>query len=94
MNQKVREMIEEYGSCQAVGKKNPVEPMMITPTEDIPWYHVGIFFLGPIPNSHQYLIAVIDTNTKFLEVEIVLSISIQAIIQKIGLNLCNSWDSY
>ena len=56
MNQKVREMIEGCSSCQAVGISNPVEPMMITPTEYIPWYHVGIDFLGPIPNSHQYLL--------------------------------------
>ena len=34
MNQKVKEMIEGCSSCQAVGIGNPVEPMMITPTED------------------------------------------------------------
>jgi len=83
MNQKVREMIEGCSSCQSVGISNPVEPMMITPTEGIPWYHVGIDFLGPIPNSHQYLLVVIDTYTKFPEVEIVHSTSIQAIIPKL-----------
>ena len=36
MNQKVREMIEGYSSCQPVGISSPVEPMMIAPTEDIP----------------------------------------------------------
>ena len=83
MNQKVKEIIEGCSSCQAVGISNPVEPMMITPTEDIPWYHLGIDFLGPIPNSHQYLLVVIDTYTKFPEVEIVHSTSIQAIIPKL-----------
>ena len=83
MNQKVKEMIEGCSSCQAVGISNPVEPMMITPTEDRPWYHVGIDFLGPIPNSHQYLLVVIDTYTKFPEVEIVHSTSVQAIIPKL-----------
>ena len=64
---------------------NPVEPMEITPTEDRPWYHVGIGidFLGPIPNSHQYLLVVIDTYTKFPEVEIVHSTSIKAVIPKL-----------
>ena len=71
MNQKVREMIERGSSCQSVGISNPVELMMITPTEGIPWYDVGIDSLGPIPNSHQYLLVVIDTYTKFPEVEIV-----------------------
>ena len=45
-------MIEGCSSRQAVGISSPVEPMMITPTEDIPWYRVGIGFLGPVPNSH------------------------------------------
>ena len=83
MNQKVREMIEGCSSCQSVGISNPVEPMMIAPTEGIPWYHVGIDFLGPIPKSHQYLLVVIDTYTKSPEVEIVHSTSIQAIIPKL-----------
>ena len=83
MNQKVRKMIEGCSSCQSVGISNPVEPMMITPTEGITWYHVGIDFLGPMPNSHQYLLVVIDTYTKFPEVEILHSTSIQAIIPKL-----------
>ena len=62
---------------------NPVEPMEITPTEDIPWYHVGIDFLGLIPNSDQYLLVVIDTYTNFSEVEILHSTSIQAVIPKL-----------
>ena len=83
MNQKVREMIAGCRYCQAVGISSPVEPIMIIPTEYIPWYHVGIDFLGPIPNSHQYLLVVIDTYRKFSEVEIVHSTSIQAIVPKL-----------
>ena len=83
MNKKVREMIEGCSSCQSVGISNPVETMMITPTEGIPWYHKGLDFLGPIPNSHQYLLVVIYRYTKFPEVEIVHSTSIQAIIPQL-----------
>ena len=82
MNQKVREMIEGCSSCQAVGISNLVQPMKIAPTEDIPRYHIGIDFLGPMPNSNQYLLVVLDTYAKFPEVEIVHSTSIQAIIPK------------
>ena len=57
--------------------------MQITPTENIPWYHVGIDFLGPIPNSQQYLLVVIEKYTKFPEVEIVHSTSAQAVIPKL-----------
>ena len=53
MNQKVREIIERCSSCQAVGISNPVEPMKITPTEDISWYHIVIEFLGAILKSYQ-----------------------------------------
>ena len=83
MSQKVKELIEKCSSCQAVGISKPVEPMQITPTENIPWYHVGIDFLGPIPNSQQYLLVVIDKYTKFPEVEIVHSTSAQAVIPKL-----------
>ena len=83
MNQKVREIIEGCCSCQSVGISNPVEPMIIAPTEGIPCYYVGIDFLGPIPNSRQYLLVVIDTYRKLPEVEIVHSTSIQASIPKL-----------
>ena len=72
MSQKVKELIEKCSSCQAVGTSKPIDPMQITPTDNIPWYHVGIDFLGPIPDS-QYLLVVIDKYTKFPEVEIVHS---------------------
>jgi len=76
MNQKVREMIEGCSSCQSVSISSIVESMKITPTEGIPWYHLGIDFIGSVPNSHQYLLVVIDTYIKFPEVEIVHSTSI------------------
>ena len=56
--------------------------MKVLPTEDIPGYQVGIDFLGPIPNTHQYSLVVIDTYTNFQEVEIVHSTSTQAATQK------------
>ena len=83
MNQKVKELIEECSSCQAVGTSMPVEPMQITPTEDIPWYDVAIDFLGPIPNTQQYLLVAIDKYSKFPEVEIVHSTSAPSVIPKL-----------
>ncbi|XP_065063358.1 uncharacterized protein K02A2.6-like [Rhopilema esculentum] len=83
MSQKVKELIERCSSCQAVGTSKPIDPMQITPTNNIPWYPVGIDFLGPIPDSQQYLLVVIDKYTKFPEVEIVHSTSAQAVIPKL-----------
>ena len=47
--------------------------MRITPTEDKPWTSVAIDFYGPVPRTSQYLLVVIDTYSKFPEVEIVNS---------------------
>ncbi|CAB3987364.1 PREDICTED: uncharacterized protein K02A2.6-like [Paramuricea clavata] len=47
--------------------------MKITPTEDKPWTSVAIDFYGPVPRTGQYLLVVIDTYSKFPEVEIVNS---------------------
>ena len=56
--------------------------MQITPTENIPCYDVAIDFLGPIPNSPQYLLVAIDKYTKFPEVEIVHSAAATTVIPK------------
>ena len=65
-----------------MGRSTSVAPMKTVPTEDIPGYQVVIDFLGPIPNTHQYSLLVIDTYKKIPEVEIVHSTSTQAVIQK------------
>ena len=80
---KVKEMIDCCSLCQSVSQSSPPEPMQITPTEALPWYHVSIDFLGPIPNSQQYLLVAIDKYSKFPEVEIVQSTSATAIIPKL-----------
>ena len=56
--------------------------MKTVPTEDITGYQVGIDFLGPMPNTHQYSLVAIETYKKFPEVEIVHFTSNQAVIQK------------
>jgi hypothetical protein len=47
--------------------------MQITLTGEEPWTSIAIDFYGPIPRTGQYLLAVIDTYSKFPEVEIVNS---------------------
>ena len=80
MDDKVKKMIV---ACQAVGTNNPPEPMRITPTATEPWQSLAIDFYGPIPRSGQYLLVVIDTYSKFPEVEIVKSTSAKACIPKL-----------
>ena len=66
-------MIEKCIACQAVGQGNSPQPMEITPTLDTPWESVAIDFYGPIPQTGEYLLVVVDTYSKFPEVEIVNS---------------------
>ncbi len=83
MDDKVKKMIENCVACQAVGPNNSPEPMRITPTATEPWQSLAIDFYGPIPRSGQYLLVVIDTYSKFPEVEIVKSTSVKACIPKL-----------
>jgi hypothetical protein len=57
--------------------------MKITPTEDKPWTSVAIDFYGPVPRTEQYLLVVIDTYSKFPEVEIVNSTAAKTCIPKL-----------
>ena len=83
MDSKVKEMIDKCIACQAVGDSNHPEPMKLTPTEDKPWTTVAIDFYGPIPRTGEYLMVVIDTYSKFPEVEIVNSTEAKACIPKL-----------
>ena len=67
LDEKVRELVENFVACQAVGNANSPEPMPITPTVDIPWHTVAIDFHGPITNTQQYLLVVTDLYSKFPE---------------------------
>ena len=47
---KVKTLIENCVTCQAVGPSNPPEPMRITPTAMEPWQSLAMDFYGPIPH--------------------------------------------
>ena len=66
----VREIVEKCVPCQAVGQKSPPEPMEITPTPDTPWSSLAIDFYGPIPNTGQYLLVVVDTYSNSLKLRL------------------------
>ena len=83
MDGKVKKMIENCAACQAVGLTNSPEPMRITPIATEPWQSLAIDFYGPIPRSGQYLLGVIDTYSKFHEVEVVKSTLAKACIPKL-----------
>ena len=75
--------MEKCVPCQAVGQKSPPELMEITPTPDTQWPSLAMDFYGPIPNTGQYLLVLIDIYSKFPEIEIVNSTEAKACIPKL-----------
>ena len=85
IDKRVREIVDKCIACQSVGNSNNREPMEITPTEDKPWSSIAIDFYGPIPRTGQYLLVVIDTYSKFPEVEVVNSTEAKTCIPKLDI---------
>ena len=83
MDKRVKDMVDKCIACQSVGKGNNPEPMKITPTEDKPWTSIAIDFYGPVPRTGQYLLVVIDTYSKFPEIEIISSTEAKTCIPKL-----------
>ena len=89
MDKRVKEMVDKCIACQSAGNSNNPEPMQITPTKHKPWTSVAIDFYGPIPRTGQYLLVVIDTYSKFPEVEIVNSTEAKTCIPKLDTIFAN-----
>ena len=78
----VKEFVEKCIACQATGQENSKEPMQSTDLPPAPWHTVKADFFGPVP-SGEYLLSVIDTYSRFPEVEIVKSTAAGSIIPKL-----------
>ncbi|XP_065054391.1 uncharacterized protein K02A2.6-like [Rhopilema esculentum] len=79
----VNEEIADCLACQATGAPNAQEPLKSPPLPERPWQELKVDFYGPLPTG-QYLFVVIDTYSRFPEVDIVPSTSASAIIPKLG----------
>ncbi|XP_065068432.1 uncharacterized protein K02A2.6-like [Rhopilema esculentum] len=78
----VNEEIADCLACQATGAPNAQEPLKSPPLPERPWQELKVDFYGPLPTG-QYLFVVIDTYSRFPEVDIVPSTSASAIIPKL-----------
>ena len=70
-------------ACEAAtsGTITP-EPTIATPHPTAPWRNVSLDFLGPIPTG-EYLLVVMDSYSRFSEVEIVTSTAATTVIPKL-----------
>ena len=78
----VKEEIDTCIACQATGQPNPQEPLQPTPLPEGPWKELKVDFYGPLPQD-QYLLVVIDTYSRYPEVEHVTTTSARATIPKL-----------
>ena len=78
----VKEEVGTCIACQATGQQNPQKPLQPTPLPDGPWQELKIDFYGPLPEG-QYLLVVIDTSSRYPEVELVTTTSARATIPKL-----------
>ena len=60
MDSKVKDVISSCLPCQTVAQPNSPEPLQITDTPEKPWSELAIDYYGPIPQTGQYLMVLID----------------------------------
>ena len=77
-----QKIIDKCLPCQANSKANTPEPLQASTLPTRPWNVVHINFCGPFPTG-ELILVVIDTYSKFLEVEIIQSTSARAAIPKL-----------
>ncbi len=82
LGKSVQAELNDCLACQAMSQSNPPEPLRYTPMPNRPREEVKIDFCGPFPLGH-YLLTVIDTYSRFPEVEILRSISADKVIPKL-----------
>ena len=82
INEMVKEFVVKCTACQATGQENSKEPMQSTELPPAPWHTVNADFFGPVP-SGEYLLSVIDTYSRYPEVEIVKSTTAGSTIPKL-----------
>jgi transposase InsO family protein len=82
IDSEIEQLIKTCYQCQLTSKQ-PQQPQ-ITPTEmpEAPWQSVGMDLTGPFPGG-EYLLVVIDYYSRFPEVEIMKSITSNAIKQRL-----------
>ncbi|XP_065672040.1 uncharacterized protein LOC136089875 [Hydra vulgaris] len=76
---KVEQYIKQCPIFQALGKQNPPDKLLITPTPSEVWDTLNIIYLGPLPYGF-YLVVLIDQTSKFPIVDIINNTSVNLLI--------------
>lgn len=88
----VESYVKKCKGCTLVGAPSAPEPMSRKVLPSVPWEHLAIDFLGPLPSGH-YLFVVVDYYSRYKEVEImtnteaVPTVRLRRIFARFGLPL-------
>lgn len=79
----VEQAVQECLPCQAATRtyRSVKAPLEMTKIPDHPWEEVSADFYGPL-STGEYLLVVVDDNSRFPEVEIISSLSTKTVIPK------------
>ena len=81
IDKQVEEYIKACLPCQATGLAKPPTPLCITETLSSPWTHLHMDFCGPFPTGESIFV-IIDSYSKFPEVEIMKETTAPTVITK------------
>ena len=84
MGLKVEKFKSSWLPCQTVAQPNRPKPLKITDTQEKPWSELSIGYYGPVPQTGQYLLVIIDNYSKHPEVEIAKSTDAKSCIPKMN----------
>ena len=82
MDRVVESKVKSCLACLSITPDHPSEPLHMSPLPSHPWFEVSLDFTGPFP-SGEYLLVVIDSYSRFPEVEICHSTSASSIFPKL-----------
>ena len=75
----VAKLLDECIACSASYDPKSREPLVMSELPSRKWSHLCADFYGPLPSS-DYLLVILDEYSRFPEVEIIRSLSVQIVI--------------
>lgn len=82
MDKKAEEFVTDCFGCTLVSATSQMEPITSTELPSRPWKFLAIDFLGPLP-SNDYVLVVVDYYSRFVEVEIMTTITASNTFKKL-----------
>ncbi len=82
MDQEIVNVVKSCVTCQSNRPNQPVVPLIPWQWPTRPWSRVHIDFAGPVKNN-MYSLVLIDSHSKWINVQVMSSISATATIQRL-----------